>query len=158
MSGSCVTGSPQSEFSDRFSNRDEGTEQPEWRCILPRAKHPTQSAGVPRGCGRSQRRIRACYAGRASQPPHSRYWGSAPQTHLRQLVAQNSHGRPARSPTGGVDSKNSPMQKSVKPTDKPDSVASQAPESAQKVTAINLGHWSPNGSVLPTRQLRGPRS
>ena len=45
MYGSCVTGSPQSEFSDRFSNRDEGTEQPEWRCILPRAKHqPTQQA------------------------------------------------------------------------------------------------------------------
>jgi len=25
------------------------------------------------------------------------------------------------------------------------------------VTTINLGHGSPRGSVLPTRQLRGPR-
>ena len=46
----------------------------------------------------------------------------------------------------------------MKPTDKPDSVAPQTPEDAQKVTAITLGRWSPNGSVLPTRQLRGSRS
>jgi hypothetical protein len=48
------------------------------------------------------------------------------------------------------------LSKSVKPTDKPDSVSSRTPESARKVTAINLGRWSPNGSVLPTRQLWGP--
>ena len=33
------------------------------------------------------------------QPSHSRYSGSAPQAHLRELVAQGSHGRPMRSPT-----------------------------------------------------------
>ena len=33
------------------------------------------------------------------QPPHSRARGSGLQTHLRELVAQSSHGRPARSPT-----------------------------------------------------------
>ena len=36
---------------------------------------------------------------RVRQPSHSRDRGSAPQTHLRELVAQSSHGRPARSPT-----------------------------------------------------------
>ena len=29
---------------------------------------------------------------------------------------------------------------------------------ASHVTTITLGRWSPSGSVLPTRQLRGPRS
>ena len=33
------------------------------------------------------------------QPPHSRYSDCALQIHLRQLGAQSSHGRPARSPT-----------------------------------------------------------
>jgi predicted RNase H-like HicB family nuclease len=36
---------------------------------------------------------------RVRQRPHSRYQDSAPQTLLRELVAQSSHGRPARSPT-----------------------------------------------------------
>jgi hypothetical protein len=31
---------------------------------------------------------------RVRQPTHSRYSGSAPQPHLRELVAQSSHGRP----------------------------------------------------------------
>ena len=36
--------------------------------VIPRAQHPTRLAGVPGGCGGSERRIRACYnAGRASQ-------------------------------------------------------------------------------------------
>ena len=37
--------------------------------INPLAKHPTQPAGVPGGCGGSERRIRACYrVGCASHP------------------------------------------------------------------------------------------
>ena len=36
---------------------------------------------------------------RARQPPRSRYSNSELQTHLRELGAQSSHGRPARSPT-----------------------------------------------------------
>ena len=36
---------------------------------------------------------------RVRQPQHSRCQDSAPQTHLRELAAQSSHGRPARSPT-----------------------------------------------------------
>jgi hypothetical protein len=36
---------------------------------------------------------------RVRQPKHSRYSNSDLQTHLRELVAQSSHGRPARSPT-----------------------------------------------------------
>ena len=36
--------------------------------MVRRAQHPTQPAGVPGGCGGSERRIRACYnAGRANQ-------------------------------------------------------------------------------------------
>ena len=46
-------------------------------------------------------------------------------------------------------------KKSVKPTVTPDSVHTGLPP---HVTTINLGPWSPKGSVLPTRQLRGPRS
>jgi hypothetical protein len=45
--------------------------------------------------------------------------------------------------------------KSVKPTVTPDSVHAGLP---LHVTTINLGPWSPKSSVLPTRQLRGPRS
>ena len=36
---------------------------------------------------------------RTRQPSHSLYSNSELQTHLRELVAQSSHGRPARSPT-----------------------------------------------------------
>ena len=36
---------------------------------------------------------------RVRQQSHSRDLDSAPQTHLRELVAQSSHGRPVRSPT-----------------------------------------------------------
>ena len=36
---------------------------------------------------------------RTRQPSRSRYSNSELQTHLRELVAQSSHGRPARSPT-----------------------------------------------------------
>ena len=36
---------------------------------------------------------------RVRQPPHSRCQSRALQTHLRELVAQSSHGRPARSLT-----------------------------------------------------------
>jgi len=43
----------------------------------------------------------------------------------------------------------------VKLADKPDSVHAKFP---WHVTTITLGRWSPNGSMLPTRQLRGPRS
>ena len=59
----------------------------------------TQPAGVPGGCGGAERRIRACYVGRVRQPSHSRCQDIALQTYLRELSAQSSHGRPARSPT-----------------------------------------------------------
>ena len=36
---------------------------------------------------------------RVRQPSRSRYLNSELQTHLRELEAQSSHGRPARSPT-----------------------------------------------------------
>ena len=65
----------------------------------PRAKHPTKPEGVPGGSGGSKRGIRACYVSRVRQLSNSRYSGRAPQTHLRELVAKSSHGRPARSPT-----------------------------------------------------------
>ena len=57
-----------------------------WQC-------PTKPAGVPGGCGGSQRRIRACHTGRVRQPSHLRCQNRAPQTHLRELVAQSRHGR-----------------------------------------------------------------